>query len=233
MSKLIDRGLQRCNETRSYLDADLQWCLSFEKKLSHIECADHTPCILHGRIFWSSLTEDLNRIESARSPQGKLKSQIRDDSAMIESGIYTTLGDLISGTIAAQLTLEYTAENRYQQIYRNISWGKICHIPLKTYIKTVQGKITKGTLPDTKTVIFSRNTSKSGVQSQKGLKYKAALAVARGVPLADISQNQVNSYLAREVPSKKQYIKSGSHARLSLYNGHGEVVESKIIVACE
>ncbi len=232
MRESIHRNSQGCDNANRCFDAGLQWCLTFEKELSIIRLEENTTCILHGGILWQNLTEGP---ETSGRGLSLTKNEIPgngDDYGVIHPGIYTTLGELLRGKVDAQLSLEYTAENKYQQISRNISWERISQTPLNAFLKTVRRKILDGSMPDSKTVLLGRITSNSCVYEQKSLKYKAALAAARGVSLGDIPADQVNNYLVRELLDKKQYILSGSVAKLSLYNGLGEVVASKMITVC-
>lgn len=223
---------QEDNEMSLHLDANIEWCLTFNDNLSKIEIEDDTPCVLHGRIVWQDLTCFKEKCASGgKCLENQLSVFCNNDSGVIQNGISSTIGELREGTMNARLTLEYLAENNHQQVSRNISWNKVAQAPLKPFIKTIQRKIFDGRLPDEKTVVFSGFTHNSSFFEQKSLKYKAALAAARGVPISDIPQSMVHDYLVKEVIDRKEYIGNGSDAKFSLFNGYGEIVSTKTITA--
>lgn len=204
------------------MDATVHWCLIFERRLSRLVIDDETPCTLNGTVVWQNLDSYL---EGSLSPN---RAGWTTDENIEETGpgggITCTLGELRKGKINARLALEFTPENATGDIRRNLSWSDIADIPLRVLLKTLQKKVLSNKMKDTSVVSLARFNRKNGYIGQRSLKYTAALAAARGVPLGAIPRDQVYKYLVREIVDKKEYVRHGSKARIVLYNGAGEIV---------
>lgn len=70
---------------------------------------------------------------------------------------------------------------------------------------------------------------KSGYLGERNLKYKAALAAARGVTANQIPSFQVHQAVVREIFNIKEFVRHGSIATVVLYNGRGEIVGHKTL----
>lgn len=206
-------------------DALIQWCLIFREPLSRIELVDSTPCTLHGMVVWQNLgaflREDFD-IEPALE-------DFDTDGSIVERGITCTLGELRTGKVKARLTLEFAPENKKQKVLRDVSWQDIAGTPLKPWLKTLQNLVLEQKRADSEVVPLAGLSRRSGYFCERSLKYKAALAAARGVSVNEIPLAQVYQFLAREIVDKKEYVGRGESARVALYNDKGELVTTSIM----
>ncbi len=64
------------------------------------------------------------------------------------------------------------------------------------------------------------------------MKYKAALALARGVRVDPIPQNLADHYVAKDIINKKQYLTYGTRTKLSLHSEAGQLIGQHITHLC-
>lgn len=218
-------------DDRLPIDATTEWCLTFKSNLSEIEIDDSTHCMLHGRIVWQDLGRHCGlKIDSMANVCRQI-FESDDGSDVLSEGIKTTIGELRTGQVNAKLTLEYDTENRQKRVSQGVSCQKIAKAPLRAWLKTLQNKIREGKIDDTPSIALGSLTKNSSFFEQRSLKYKAALAAARGISMAEVPQTQVYEYLVRDILDRKEYISLGSSAKISLFNSYGEMVDSKTLVA--
>lgn len=209
----------------SAFDALIQWCLTFSEPLSRIELTDSTQCTLHGMVVMQNLDAFLRE-------DFEVEPALEDfdtDGSIIEGGITCTLGELRTGKVKVRLTLEFSPANRKQKVLRDVSWQDIAGTPLKPWLKTLQNQVRENKRADSEVVPLAGLSRRSGYFCERGLKYKSALAAARGVPVNEISLSQVYRFLAREIVDKKEYVGRGESARVALYNDKGELVTTSIM----
>lgn len=208
------------------LDATIHWCLVFDQPLSQVVIEDETPCALHGLILWQNLNMFLAENQEAHGKEVKLTELNGKNTSLIEKGISSTIGELRNGKVNARLTLEFSPANESRNILRNICWQDIAEVPLKPLLTAIKKKIMAKNPPDANIVSLAGLLKSSGYLGERSFKYKVALAAARGVPLKEIPLKHVYTHLACEIVDKKEYIRRGSSAKVSLYNSLGEIVDS-------
>jgi hypothetical protein len=213
----------------SAFDALIQWCLIFNKPLSQIELVDSTPCTLHGMVVWQNLDDFLCEDFSEGLIADPVLEDFGADGSVVQGGITSTLGQLRKGKVKARLTLEFSPENKKQKVLRNVSWQDIAGTPLKPWLKTLQNQIREEKRADSAIAPLAGLSRRSGYFCERSLKYKAALAAARGVSVNEIPLGQVYRFLAREIVDKKEYVGRGGSARVALYNEQGELVTTSIM----
>ena len=91
-------------------------------------------------------------------------------------------------------------------------------------VRSIQKNIILEQSTDTKVVSLACTAASPGYFRECSLKYKAALALARGVSLEHIPQSEANHYVAKEIINKKEYLKYGTRTKLSLHCGSGVLV---------
>ena len=208
----------------SAYDVLIQWCLIFAKPLSQVELVDSTPCTLHGMIVWQNLDAFLREDFSEEFVSGKFCKDFGKDGSVVQGGITCTLGELRTGKVMARLSLEFSPENKKQKVLRNVSWQDIARTPLKPWLKSLQDQIREKKRADSEVVCLAGLGQRTGYVWERSLKYKAALAAARGVSVNEVPLAQVYSFVAREIVDKKEYVGRGTSARVEMYNEKGELV---------
>jgi hypothetical protein len=217
---------------KNIFDAMVQWCLVFSEPLSQVAIEDATACTLHGVIVRQRLDAFLGGDVGNHTQMKQALSQFGKDSALINDGITCTLGELQGGQVEARLTLEFSPENQGScpsKVLRDATWRDIARLPLIPWLIAIQKQIRDKKREDGKNICLHGLVKKSGYIGERSLKYKAALAAARGVPLDEISSAHVHRTLVRELVDKKEYIRHGSTATVALYNGRGEIVGSRTL----
>ncbi len=216
---------------KNVFDARVQWCLVFAQPLSQLTIDDSTPCTLHGAIVRQKLNaflgEDVHYFE-----RNLVISSFDEDSSVVCDGIPCTLGELQQGKVEARLILEFSPENQEDnssKVLRDASWKDIARTALIPWLITIQKQIREKKRDDGKSINLDGLVKKSGYIGERSLKYKAALAAARGVSLHEIPSSHVSQALVRELVDKKEYIRHGSTATVALYNGRGEIVGSSTL----
>lgn len=204
-------------------DATIHWCLSFFDDLSVIEINENTPCTLLGTVEWHNLNDIVNNIATPEEFYPQIAA-IEERVVLLEDGIPCTLKQLEEGSIKARLVLEFSFPHSEKEVFRDSSWNDIDQLPIVVMVRAIQKDILSKKTKDATIVSLACGRAKSGLFRQRGLKYKAALAVARGVSPNEISQKLANQYVAKDILNKKEYLKFGARTQLSLQSGTGELV---------
>lgn len=211
-------------------DALVQWCLVFDQPLSRITIQDSTCCSLHGMIAWQNLNLFLGEKTPAQSGRLERELALFDKSAsVVNDGIFCTIGELQQGQVKARLTLEFSQEKSGRKVVRDISWRDVAKAPLKQWLITLQNQIREQQREDGKTISLAGLIKSSGYLSERSLKYKAALAAIRGVPLSEVPLAHVHRAVVHEIVNNREYIGHGSSATVALYNGLGEIIGSRTL----
>lgn len=219
------------NRQKNIFDALVQWCLIFDQPLSRITIEDSTCCSLHGMIEWQNLDAFLT--EKTQAEAGRRERTLAtfdQDSAVVDDGIFCTLGELQEGRVKARLILEVSAENRGRKIVRDISWRDIAKAPLKSWLLTLQEQIREHRREDGRTISLTGLIKSSGYLSERSLKYTAALAAIRGVSLGEVPLAHVHRAVVNELINRKEYIGQDSIATLALYNDLGEIIGTRSLI---
>ncbi len=216
-----------------YYDALVQWCLVFDRPLSKVIISETTVCTLHGALIRQQLNVFLREEQPKDSKKNQAFGNINEEFSVVYEGIPCTLGELQDGKIDARLRLEFATENIKNhpgKVLRNAAWKDIDRTELIPWLQSLQKHIIDGKREDGKIITLDGLVKKSGYIDDRSLKYKSALAAARGVSLQEISPAQAHQALVRELIDKKEYIRHGSSATLALYNGKGEIVGCKSLL---
>lgn len=232
MEQKIRNNQQAFGKTDSpVFDATIRWCLSFNEKLSCLTINDDTPCILRGMIEWHDLGKILENQDDRTMVQPGVVA-LEEKMVLLEDGIPCSLRQLEEGSIKARLSLEFSLPHSEQKVFRDSSWNDIDKLPIVDMVRLIQTKIKAGTTGDTTVVSLACGRAKPTYFGQRSMKYKAALAIARGVSIDAISQNTANHYVARDIINKKEYLVFGTRTKLSLHSGSGELVGHHISHLC-
>lgn len=212
-------------------DATIRWCLSFNDKISFLTIDEDTPCILRGMIEWHDLGKILeNHDDSTMVHPGV--AALEEKMVLLEDGIPCSLRQLEEGVIKARLSLEFSLPHSEQKVFRDSGWNDIDKLPIVDMVCSIQQKIKAGAIDDTTVVSLTCGRAKPSYFGQRSMKYKAALALARGVNIDAISQNIANHYVARDIINRKEYLVFGTRTKLSLHSGSGELVGHHISHLC-
>jgi hypothetical protein len=216
------------NVQKHIFDALVQWCLVFDQPLSRIAINDSTCCSLHGMIEWQNLNSILSARTETEAGQRERAMAIFDrDSTIVADGIFCTLGELQEGRVKARLLLEVTGENSGSRVVRDISWRDIAKAPLQPWLLAVQEQIREHRRDDGRTVSLSGLVKSAGYLNERSLKYTAALAASRGMPLGEVPLAHVQRAVIHELINRKEYIGRGNIATLALYNDLGEIIGTR------
>lgn len=213
----------------SAYDPLIQWCLIFTKPLSQVDLVDSTPCALHGMIVWQNVGAFLREDFSKELVQGEVCEDFGEDGSVVQGGITCTLGELRTGKVKARLSLEFSPENKKQKVLRNVCWQDIARTPLKPWLKSMQDRIREKRRADSEVICLAGLGQRTGYFGERSLKYKAALAAARGVSVNEVPLAQVYRFVAREIVDKKEYVGRGTSARVEMYNDKGELVTASTL----
>lgn len=212
-------------QRNSLFSAFVDWCLVFERPLSKIVLDLDTCCTLKGMITWQNLNSFL--VPSLQSTYGETDECAMGAgcvSSIIHEGISCRLGELQAGTVKARLTLAYEPEHRFHDVFRDIVWHSLPDRDIFSWLTKKQEKIWNGLCKDSKALSLASFFKGTGMFQGNGLKYRAALAAARGLSLHEVPTIHVYELLAREAVDRKEYLRYGSKAKISLYNSQGELV---------
>ncbi len=218
---------------KNIYDALVQWGLVFSQPLSHIVIEESTACTLHGVIARQNLNVFLGDEASPHSLENPVVSAFHEDSALVYDGIPCTLGELQRGRIKARLSLEFSPENQGKQpfkVQRDVSWREIARTALIPWLQNLQRQILEKKCGDGHMVCLNGLVKKSGYIGERSLKYKAALAAARGVSIDEIPASHVHRALVRELIDRKEYVRHGGTATVALYNEREEIVGSRTLM---
>lgn len=212
-------------------DATIYWCLSFFDNLDIIDVNEKTPCILLGTVEWHDLNKIVDDVDTPVEFHPQIAA-IEEKIVLLEHGIPCTLGQLEEGSIKARLVLEFSLPHSDNVVFRDSSWSDIDRLPIVEMVSAIRNDIITQKIKGTKIVSLACGRAMPGPFRQHSLKYKAALAFARGVTLDEIPQNLVNQYIAKDILNKKKYLEFGARTKLSLQSGSGEVVGCHISHLC-
>lgn len=216
------------NMQKHIYDALVQWCLVFDQPLSRIVIDDSTCCSLHGMIEWQNLNSILAAGTQTEAGRRERALAIFDrDSAVVDDGIFCTLGELQEGRVKARLILKVSGENSDSRVVRDVSWRDIAKAPLQSWLLAVQEQIRENRRDDGRTISLTGLVESACYLSERRLKYTAALAASRGVPLGEVPLDHVQRAVIHELINRKEYIGRGSIATLALYNDLGEIIGSR------
>lgn len=210
-------------------DATIRWCLLFEDDISKLKISLDTPCTLLGMIEWHELSKIMNQSKSV----DKIEiDALEEKMVLLEDGIPCTLRHLQEGSIKARLLLEFSVPHSEREVFRDSTWEDIHCDQVKEIIRIFQDKIHNGKTPDTRMIRLACKKVRPGGFAQRSLKYRAALALAKGVGLDEISLNQANRYAAQDIINKKEYLVMGARTRFSLQSESGEIIDQQITHLC-
>jgi hypothetical protein len=213
-------------------DATIHWCLSFAENLSSLSLSPLTSCTLRGMAEWHDLSRMLSENGDSFSTMYSHFAPVEEKKVHLADGIPCTLLELEEGRISARLMLEISLPHAEQKIYRDSSWNSIGKQSLVEMLGTLQEQILAGKIKDTKIVSLACKKVNSIFLLQRSLKFRAALATARGVGISEIPENLANLYAARDIINKKEYLVFGTRTKLSLYTAQGKVVDQHVCHLC-
>ncbi len=138
-----------------------------------------------------------------------------------------TLRQLEEGSINGRLVLEFSLPHSDKVVFRDSSWSEIDRLPIVEMVSSIQKDIISQKIKGTKIVSLACGRAMPGLFRQHSLKYKAALAFARGVTLDEIPGNLANQYVAKDILNRKKYLEFGARTKLSLQSGTGRLQVSQ------
>ncbi len=218
---------------KNFFDALVQWCFVFSQSLSQLVIEEATVCTLHGAVIRQQLNGLLGEEGCGSFGKKRLLTVFDDDGSMVLEGIPCTLGALQRGQVEARLCLEFAMEKQKkhrEKVLRQAAWCDMERTRLIPRLQVLQRDIRRGRCDDGKIIGLADLIKNSGYVGERSLKYKVALAAARGVTLEEIPAPLVRRTLLREVIDKKEYVRHGSTATVALYNGRGGIVGSRALL---
>lgn len=220
----------KLSEQTQVFDATIRWCLLFQDNISELKVSLDSPCTLLGMIQWHNLSRIMNQnSEVSANPQ---LAALEEKMVLLEDGIPCTLRQLQEGSIKARLLLEFSLPHLEQKVFRDSTWEDIHCDRVEEMIVSFQDKIKKGETFDTRVIRLACKKVQPGGFAQRSLKYKAALALAKGVALDEIPSTLANRYAAQDIINKKEYLIMGARTKFSLHSETGEVVDQQITHLC-
>jgi hypothetical protein len=222
--------LEKMSKSAVY-DATIHWCISFVDNIALIDINKNTPCTLLGTVEWHDLNKIVNDIDTSAGFHPQIAA-IEEKVVLLEDGIPCTLKQLEEGSVKARLVLEFSLPHSDKEVFRDSSWSDIDQLPIVEMVKAIQVDIISQKTKATRIVRLACGRAQPGPFRQRSLKYKAALAIARGVSLDEIPQKMANRYLVKDILNKKEYLKFGARTQLSLQTDAGELVGCHISHLC-
>ena len=211
-------------------DAEIEWCLIFARKISRLEVNADLSCLLQGAIRERRLGTP-GVLETCRENVGS-RSVIAvdaDESGGSFGGLKTTLGDVVAGRVEAAMKLEYAKQNLRGKVERNLSSQILKGSPLIDHLKIIQKNILAGTIQDTNIVRLRPERNSGGYMQERWLKYRSALTAVKGTSRHEPFNASIRCRLVSDVVTRQEYIRSGSAARLDVYDRRGKNIGSSIL----
>ncbi len=212
-------------------DATIRWCLSFEEKISALTVDENTPCTLLGTVEWHDLGRILKADKNVAEGYPGVTA-FEEKLVLLQNGIPCSLKQLEQGSIKARLSLEFSIPHSEQRLFRDSNWKNIDRLAVVDMVKDIQREITAGKVGDTTVVSLVCRRAQPEYFRQRSMKYKAALALARGVRVDAIPQNLADHYVAKDIINKKQYLTYGTRTKLSLHSEAGQLIGQHITHLC-
>lgn len=202
----------------------IRWCLVFQRPFSSIALREDTPVTLEGMIGWQNLSQ-----MTKPGPNVVDFHEIvidAKDRSLLEEGILCTLGELASGGVRARFSLEFLAEDEKSARSKELHWQGIGSKRFLSALKEYQRKVSTQKVGEETRIPLDRFIRPSDSLEEKRIKYRAALAVARGVSITEIPLDHVSRHISRDLNDRSDLVIVGSRAKAALYNSKDEVVSS-------
>lgn len=202
----------------------IRWCLVFEHPFSSIDLKEDTVVTLEGMIGWQNLSQ---MTKQGSSVTGFYEMAVDShDRSLLEEGIRCTLGELASGAVRARFSLEFLSHDQKTARNKELRWQGIGSKRFLSALKKYQRKVSTQNGGEETRIPLDRFIRPADSLEEKRIKYRAALAIARGVPIAEIPLDHVSQHMSRETNNRSELVIVGSKAKAALYNSKDEVVSS-------
>jgi hypothetical protein len=222
----ISRGTGRTSWLKGGHDAEIEWCLVFPSLLTAIEVTPGTRCILQGSIRERRL-ESAEPGSEGRSFGKKTISVLALHSrAHVKNagGVQVTIRDIVLDRVHAKMCLQYQKENMQEDVKRTVASSVLARIPLVECVRNLQKTIKTSAMENTSVIRVSAGFNQGGYLQERWLKYQSALMAIRGEHYSDIAKSHIQYRLVNDIIERREYIKRGGVACLSVFSSSGNCV---------
>jgi hypothetical protein len=229
----ISRGRGSTTWLKGGLDAELEWCLVFPALLSVTTITPATRCILQGSIRerrFECETPDRREMQSERCAQSVLALNVcnQENSA---GGIHVSLREIVIDRVYANMCLQYQKENMQEDVKRTVTSSTLARLPLVECVRSLQELIHKSVMVDTSVIRVTAGWNQGSYLQERWMKYTSALTAVRGVHYSDIAKSHIQYRLVTDIVERREYIKRGTEACLSVLSSSGTCVgEARMVV---
>ena len=206
------------------------WGINFSGPLSEIEISDKTRCTVQGLFILGGADSVYAREQEVcrfgESQKGFRNSEYQQDV----NGIDCSLGALAHGDVEAVLTV-VSKTDKDSRIFCRLNLQGIDFREIVPWLKDKQEKILENCSIDTEFIALGEYTRFQKNIANRHLKYKVALAAARGVTPEDIPVSHIEKAFEAENLNYRRFIPVGSGAVISLRDSKGRIVSSRKLIS--
>ncbi|WP_163336886.1 hypothetical protein [Desulfopila sp. IMCC35008] len=212
-------------------DAEMEWCLIFSRPLSRLQVDEKLHCILQGAIRERAMDPAGNdNTKKSAFPRGKtiiaMKAGVQGGTF---GGIRTSIRELTTGMVFCRMRLEYLKENMMERVDRSLSTSILVNLPLIDSIKQLQQKVASDKTTDTNIIRLHPPGNCGGYVKERWLKYRSAFAAVKGAGGKNYLNSRIWHQLVTDVVTRKEYIKSGTTARLDVFDRKGNRIGTSFL----
>lgn len=197
------------------------WILVFPHNISEIHLSDNTECLVDGLV--------INEEESIASAEiAATESRVNLDASRPHRGITCNLGQLARGEVHATLRVAAESEGK-ARVYCKLQLDDVHFDALQDWLRDRQQEVAAGRRLDSNVVVLAEYVQSCQSIDSRQLKYRAALAAARGVALDDVPPSHIERAIAMELQTRSRAIPRGCPAIVSLVDASGTIVNEQKI----
>lgn len=212
-------------------DAEPEWCLIFHRPLAVTRVDHDLRCTLQGSIrerhLYHKCLKDRGR--KSKPAERNILAMDMEGNGGEFSGIESTLGELAAGAVYARMELEYSKENRKENVKRTLSTSFLKGKQLLVSVRHLQQRVKNGEIPDSRIIRILPPQNCGGYVQERWLKYQSALIAIKGrgdyCPLS----GQIREKIVSDVVTRREYIRGGTSARLDVLDGKGECIGASLL----
>ena len=212
------------------LDAELEWCLIFQKPLAKLTITKDLECLLQGSIRERRLV--LKKKGEGRGHPPASRSIIAmslGDHAGYFGGVATTLSAIFSDQIGASMHLHYEKENMEGGVDRVVSSAVLAGKDLVSSLLKIQKRALERTGGGENVVRLQSLYCHGGYLQDRWLKYQSALTAVKGVHYSTIADSTIRTRLMSDVIERRENIKRGTSAELTVLDAGGHYAGSSVL----
>lgn len=204
-------------------DAEMEWCLIFSRPLSRLQINDTLQCLLQGAIRERPMNPaGYDTRKASGIPKGRTIIAMKGG---VQGGTFggerTSIGQLTRGMVFCRMRLEYLKENMIERVDRTLSTSILLNLPLVKSLQQLQEKVAGDKQADTNIVRIHPPANCGGYINERWLKYRSAFTAVKGAGGKRLRHSKIRQQLVTDVVTRREYIKSGTTARLDVFDRKG------------